>query len=131
MKIRGLSVLVLLLLLAAFAALNWSTFTQPAPLDFLFASISAPLGVVMLGAVIMLAVVHLVSIGRIEIAYALESRRLLQETGEARRLAETAEASRIASLREFIEREVTEMELKLDMLLERGGMALPPDLPTQ
>jgi uncharacterized integral membrane protein len=131
MKTRGWSVLVVLVLLGVFAALNWSTFRQPAPLDFLFATVEAPLGVVMLLAVVAVALIHLFSIGRIEIAYALESRRLLQELGEARKLADSAEMSRVASLQQFLEREITEMELKLDMLLDRGGMRLPPDPPAK
>jgi uncharacterized integral membrane protein len=129
MKTRGWSVLIVLVLLAVFATLNWSTFRQPAPLDFFFASIEAPLGIVMFFAVVVVALIHLFSIGRIEIAYALESRRLMQELGEARKLADSAEASRVAALQQFVEREITEMELKLDMLLERGGMRLPPDPP--
>ena len=54
MRTQLLFVLVVLVVLAAFAALNWTVLAAPAPLNVLVARIEAPLGLVMLAVAIAL-----------------------------------------------------------------------------
>lgn len=106
MKLRTFVLFLLLAAIAAFVALNWSTFLAPSDLSLGFASFSAPLGLVMLGLLAALSLVFLGFIVYLQTSVLLETRRHAKELQSQRELADQAEASRFTELRRFIEGEM-------------------------
>jgi membrane protein implicated in regulation of membrane protease activity len=99
---------IVLALTALFAAMNWPAFNAPQPLWLGFATITAPLGVLMLGALTVIALLLLV-----EQSVALaESRRYARELDAQRKLAEKAEASRYSELRAYVNEEMGRAETR-------------------
>ena len=106
MKAPTAVLLVLLILVALFTALNWSAFTTPTQLSLLVTTVQAPLGVLMLiltGAIIAAFLVFFVYL---QTTTALEARRLAKELKSQRELADRAEASRFTELRTFLVEEL-------------------------
>lgn len=103
MNIRSLLLLLLLLGIAVFTALNWQAFIAPTSLSFLVATVEAPLGLMLLGAIILLAAVALAAILHLRTVMLLESRTHARELQAMRKLAEEAEASRLAELQRMLE----------------------------
>ncbi len=103
---------IILALAALFAALNWPVFNTPQPLWLGFTTVTAPLGVLLLAALVIVAVLLLVEQSR-----ALgESRRFARELDAQRKLAEHAEGSRYAELRGYFAEELGRVEQRsLDM----------------
>lgn len=97
---------VVLALTALFAALNWPAFNTPQPLWLGFTTVTAPLGVLLLGALVVVALLLLVEQG----AALAESRRHAREIDAHRKLAEKAEASRYSELRAFFTEEMGRAE---------------------
>ncbi|GIZ50218.1 LapA family protein [Noviherbaspirillum aridicola] len=106
MNIRTFLLLLVLAAVAAFVALNWSTFLAPSTLSLGFASFEAPLGLVMLGLLAALALAFLGFIVFLQTSVLLEARRHARELQTQRDLADQAEASRFTELRGFIEGEM-------------------------
>ena len=105
---RGRVVLVLLILVALgiFAALNWSIFTLPTELHLGFARVTAPLGLVMLAVTAGLTLLYAVLLIWLETAALLDARRSARELQAQRQLAEAAEASRYSQLQEYLHTEL-------------------------
>lgn len=106
MKLRTVLLLLVLGAIAAFSALNWSTFTTPTPLSLGLAEVQAPLGVIMLGVVVFLTAFFLVFVVYVQASALFDSRRHAQELQLNRELADKAEASRFTELRNFLESEL-------------------------
>ncbi len=107
MRIRVLPVLLVLLLTGSFALINWSSFNTPTTLNLGVAMVTAPLGMVMLGIVTLLAVMYIASVVYLQSTAMIEGRRLNRDLATQRELADKAEASRFTELRGFI---VSEMQ---------------------
>src|SRR5262245_13583667 len=93
----------LLLLFAAtvlFAALNWSAFIAPTPISLGVATVQAPLGLILLAFIALLAVVFLAYALYLQTSFLVEARRSARELQAQRELADQAEASRFTELRE-------------------------------
>lgn len=103
MRIWTFLLVIVLAVTAALAALNWNAFNAPAPLWLGVASVEAPLGMLMLGAMAVLVVLFLLSIGHMQSLSLLEARRYAKELQTNRELADRAEASRFTELRHFME----------------------------
>lgn len=97
---------IVLALTALFAALNWPAFNTPQPLWLGFATVTAPLGVVLLAA---LAVIALLMLVEQSIALA-DARRYARNMEAQRRLAEKAEGSRYTELRAFLTEQIGRSE---------------------
>ena len=99
MRVRVLLVVIALLLVAAFVAVNWPAFMTPATLSLLVTTVEAPPALVMLAilALAMLASVVYMALWQSEIL--LESRRHAKDLQAQRLLADQAEASRFTELR--------------------------------
>jgi uncharacterized integral membrane protein len=93
-------------IVALFAALNWSAFTAPTTLRFGFGTVDAPLGLIMLGFTVLLALLFLGFIIYLQTGVLLEGRRHTRELQSHRELAEQAETSRYSQLRQFLETEL-------------------------
>lgn len=118
MKLRTLSLLLVLGALAAFAALNWSSFVSPTTLSLGLAEVQAPLGLIMLGMVAVLTAIFLVFVVYVQASALFDSRRHAQELQANRELADKAEASRFTELRGFLESELAK-------IAERSGAGSP------
>src|SRR5512141_1984099 len=97
---------VVLALTALFAAMNWPAFNTAQPLWLGFTTITAPLGVLLLGALVVIALLLLVE----QSAALAESRRHAREIDAQRKLAEKAEGSRYAELRAYFAEEMGRAE---------------------
>jgi uncharacterized integral membrane protein len=119
MKPRTWAVTAVAVAVGVFAALNWQTFAQPAPLDLLVAQVDAPLGMVMLLLLGAVTVLYMLLLARVEIAAMLESGRLAKELERVRRLADSSEESRIQALREHLDDELSRLQKAVTGLDER------------
>ncbi len=103
MRARLIFIVVAILLVAGFAALNWSEFNHPAPLSFGILMMEAPLGVVLLTLLGITLAVFLVSSAAQESRHVLEHRRSARALETQRDLADKAEASRFTDLRQHMD----------------------------
>jgi uncharacterized integral membrane protein len=106
MRARTALLLLILVALGVFAALNWAAFTAPADLLLVFGRTQAPLGVIMLAVTAVITVLYALLLAWVETAALLEARTHARELHAQRQLADSAEASRYAELRRFLEAEV-------------------------
>jgi len=109
MKFIGVAILLALFLLAIFTLANWSVLSAPATLSFIAFAVEGPLGVILLGAMLVLVALFVLYALTLKTAMLMESRRHNQELEAQRKLAETAEASRLSELRTQIEREFAQL----------------------
>jgi len=98
MRISGWLVVIVAALVAAFAAVNWTAFTTPSTLSLVAFDVSAPLGAIMLAALVILTLLALAFAVSWRTSMLIESRRLSRELETQRQLADRAEASRVTEL---------------------------------
>ncbi len=98
MKPHTIILALVLFAVLLFAGVNWGLFSRQDSISFIFFSIQAPLGVIMLGIVGLMSLLYMLFIGRAEIASLLEARKNSRELEAARRLAADSEKSRISEL---------------------------------
>ncbi|KQX87858.1 hypothetical protein [Variovorax sp. Root473] len=103
MGVRSAFLFVIVLLIAGLAALNWGTLSAPTDVSLGFMSVSAPLGLIMLGLTAVLAAFFLVYVLYLHSSVLLETKRHTKEMQTQRDLADKAEASRFTELRNFLE----------------------------
>ena len=113
MHIRTLLVMFVLAVMAAFASANWSSFMAPTTLSLLFATIQAPLGLIMLGFTTLLTALFLLFIAYLQASLLVDTRRHSRELQAQRTLADEAEASRITELRSYLEAELPKLTEKI------------------
>jgi uncharacterized integral membrane protein len=113
MHARTLIVLFVLGVIAVFAAANWSTFVTPTTLSLLFATIQAPLGLVMLGFTALLTALFLLFIAYLQASLFMDTRRHMRELQAQRTLADQAEASRIVELRSYLDTELPKLSKEI------------------
>ena len=106
MKIRTLLLILFILLVAGFVALNFAQILQPTALSFGFTEVQAPLGLVLLGMLALVLVVFLAALVYQQTTHMMEVRRVTREASEQRTLADKAEASRFTELRTFLQAEM-------------------------
>jgi hypothetical protein len=116
MRTRSILLIVAILLVAGFAALNWEEIVRPSTLWFGLFVTQAPLGLILLGLLGATLVLFLASTAAMR-TQSLMDYRQHQKTLEAQReLADKAEASRFIELRQH-------MDTHLRELRERDGIA--------
>jgi hypothetical protein len=109
MYLRTVVILFVLGALALFTALNWSAFITPTTLSLVFATVEAPLGLILLGLVVLLAALFLLYVVYLQSSVLMETRRHARELQAQRELAEQAEGSRFHELRAFLETHLQSM----------------------
>ena len=119
MTIRGFVYTLIILLIAVFTVANWSVITQPTALNLLVARIDAPLGIVMLLAILVVLAVGFLLLELQRISWNRQQKALQRELDRQRQLAEDAEASRLAALQTLLTSEVASIRDRLDQILER------------
>jgi len=105
MKFVGAIILVSLILVGVFTLANWEVLTAPTTLSFLAFTVDAPLGVLLLGFMLVLLALLLGYVMMLRTTMLVEARRHAQELQSQRKLAESAEASRVSELRGRIDLE--------------------------
>ncbi|WP_449369851.1 LapA family protein [Thiomonas sp.] len=116
MNFRSGLVIVVLVLIAIFSALNWSVLMAPTDLSLGFTTAKAPLGLIMLGLIVVLAAVFLIYIVVLQAAMMSESRRVAKELKAQRELADKAEASRFEELRQLHGNDLDRLLARIDQL---------------
>jgi hypothetical protein len=109
MRSRFIVLVVAILLIAGFAALNWSEIIRPSPLWFGFVVADAPLGAILLGLLALATVIFALWAGTLRTNSLLESRHHMKELEAQRALADKAEASRFTDLRSHIDTHLREL----------------------
>lgn len=115
MKIRTLLMLVVLVVLSGFVALNWHAFMAPTLLSIGLAEIQAPLGLVMLGLLLALTAMFLAFVVYLQTSVLFDARHHARELRTNRELADKAEASRFTELRAALDLGLTR-QAELDAL---------------
>jgi uncharacterized integral membrane protein len=114
MMLRTAGVLVCLLLVGLFAAVNWGVFSADTPLWLGFTTVQAPLGIIMLGVVTALSVVFGVWGLSLQLQFLRETRRHSKEIVAQRELADKAEASRFTELKNLLSKEFAQLNDQLE-----------------
>ena len=114
MGFRSILLIVLLALVAGFAALNWAAFTSSTTLSLGFTSLQAPLGLVMLGLSAVLALVFLGFALYVQTTSLIEGRKQMKALQAQRELADKAESSRITQLQQSLEAGFNRQAAQLD-----------------
>jgi len=109
MRARTALLVLILVALAIFAALNWAVITSPTQIHLVFARIEAPLGVILLGVTVGVTLLFGVFLTWIETSAMLETRRYARDLQAQRQLAETAEASRYTDLKACLQAEMASL----------------------
>lgn len=112
MKFHTWVLLIILAAIAAFAALNWSTFIAPTSLSLGFTSVHMPLGLVMLGMLVLIVTLCLMFVVYIQAKALLESHQHAKELKVQRELADQTELSRFTELRSYLEGQLRIQENK-------------------
>ncbi|MFS0753496.1 LapA family protein [Noviherbaspirillum sp. 1P10PC] len=110
MKLRTLLLLLLLLAITLFVALNWPVIIAPTTLSLLVTTVEAPLGLIMLGMLLLLTGAFVVFAGVHQTAILLEARQQAKELQAQRKLADQAEASRISELHQLLTATLQKMD---------------------
>lgn len=103
---RALFLFFVVLLIGVFALLNWPAFTAPTALSLFFTTVQAPLGLIMLSLLFILALLFTVWAISLQATTLIETRRTTRELHAQRELADKAEASRFVELRSFLTAEL-------------------------
>ena len=103
MRFRTILMILAILLVAGFVALNVDEFTRISVLSLGFTTIQLPLGLVMLALLVATLLIFMASALYTQSKYALEARTHTRELNTQRELADKAEASRFTELRAYLE----------------------------
>jgi len=109
MKVVAAVTLAALVVLLVFTAANWSVLTAFTTLSFVAFEVQGPLGLIMLGVILVFAALFAVYAMALRAAMLLESHRHNQQLAAQRELAESAESSRLSDLRARIDGEFTQL----------------------
>ena len=124
MNIRActLTLILMIVLLGAFAALNWAAITGLSTLNLGYAEVTAPLGLVLLGFTAAIVGLFVVYIVLLQAGVILEVRRLTKALTAQSALADTAEASRMTALQAALAGELRKLEAQATVFnLELGA----------
>lgn len=109
MRSRFFLLVAAILLIAGFAALNWSEIIRSSPLSFGPLVMDAPLGAILLGLLALAVVLFALSAATMRTQTLLESRHHMKEMEAQRTLADKAEASRFTDLRQHFDTHLREL----------------------
>jgi uncharacterized integral membrane protein len=109
-RLINLILLIVMVALVIFAAINWQAIMTPVPLSLLFGEAEAPLGLILLAATGLLALLFLGFVVYMQSSTLVLRRKLNKEVEEQRKLANEAEASRFTELRTYLETELAQLK---------------------
>ena len=114
MKLSTVLFLVILGVIVAFAAANWQAIVAPSAISLVFTSFQAPLGLILIGMLLVVTVFFLAFLVYLQTSVLLEARRHARELQAQRQLADQAEASRFTDLRAFLDGELKGVLARID-----------------
>jgi hypothetical protein len=109
MRTRFVLLVVAILLVAGFAALNWGEIVRPSTLLLGPVAVDAPMGAILLGLLALAVVVFALAAASMRTHTLLESRHHYKELEAQRALADKAEASRFTDLRSHLDNHMREL----------------------
>jgi hypothetical protein len=109
MRTRTILLVVAILLVAGFAALNWSEVVRSSPLSFGMAVMDAPLGLILLGLLFLTLLLFLGSAAAMRTQTLMDYRQQQKSLEVQRDLADKAEASRFTDLRASLDQHLRDM----------------------
>ena len=112
MRIRTLLTLIFCVLVATFVSLNWNELARTTVLNLGFSQTQGPLGLVMLGLLLLAIVVFGAYALAVQTTLLLETRAHAKEMKTQRELTDKAEISRFTELRNMIERIETDSQAR-------------------
>ncbi len=110
MRARLIILVTAILLIAGFAALNWSEFLRQTPLSFGVFVMDASLGMILLGMLVITLLAFLASSAHLRTVNLLDHRQHSKALEAQRDLAEKAEASRFNDLRQHMDAQLRELQ---------------------
>ncbi|MHB1085098.1 MAG: hypothetical protein ACYCZA_09705 [Thiobacillus sp.] len=110
MKIIGPLIFAGLILLGVFSLANWSVLNAPTHLSFVAFSIDAPLGLVLLGIILVFLTLFTVYVLVLRTTMLMDARHYARELQAKQQLAEKAEASRLSDLRSQLDLEFAQLK---------------------
>ncbi len=99
-----------------FAGLNWSALTATTNLNFLFADVQAPMGLILLGLTGVFVCLFLIATLYSRVAGLIEARRLHKELRNAQAMADKVEGSRFEALQKTMLEEFRALNARLGQL---------------
>ena len=105
----GMFLLLVCAAIVVFVGVNWTEMNRPTDLSLIFTEVRAPLGLVLLGLMALLAVMFVLLIAFTQGTVLVETRRHAKELAAQRELADKAEASRFTDLRAHLDKEVARL----------------------
>jgi uncharacterized integral membrane protein len=121
---RALATVVVVVLIFVFAAINWSAFTAPTRLSLVITTVDAPIGLVMLGLVVILSLLFATWAVTLQARAMVEMRRHTKDLQVQRELADKAEASRFVELRADILARMDQLENEMRAGLDEAANSL-------
>ena len=109
MSLRTLFFLLICAAIASFVGVNWTEMNRPTELSLVFAHVTAPLGLVLVGLMVLLFLVFVGVMAFTQGTVLMETRRHARELAAQRELADKAEASRFTDLRQHLDQEVARL----------------------
>ena len=103
MRARLIVLVLAILAVAGFAALNWAEFERSTPLNFGLFVMDAPLGMIMLTLLVVGLLSYLISSGMLRSRMMITENRYTRDLQAQRELADKAEASRFTELRQYLD----------------------------
>jgi uncharacterized integral membrane protein len=103
MRARLILLVLIILVVAGFAAQNWSEFNRPSPLTVGVATVEAPLGLILLIVLGIALLVFIAAAASMRTRGLIESRQQSRALHAQRELADKAEASRFTDLRQMLD----------------------------
>lgn len=110
MKILGPLIFIGLILLGIFTLVNWTALSTPTSLSFVAFDFEAPLGFVLLGAIVVFVALFTAYVLILRTAMLMDAHRYAKELQAQQQLAEKAEASRLNDLRSQLDHEFTQLQ---------------------
>jgi uncharacterized integral membrane protein len=114
MYLRTFLILVVLGLVAIFAAINWDAFVAPTRLSLGFGVVDAPLGLILIAVLVLLTILFLVYVAYMQSVVILDNRRHARELQTQRELADQAEASRLNQLQSLLQGELQTLKAQTE-----------------
>ena len=114
MSLRSAVLLLVGIVIVVFVAANWPAMTVPTDINLLLAHIHAPLGLILLGLMVVLCALFVAFAAYLQGAALLEARRHARELAAQRELADSAEVSRITELRGAMAQEMTRLSATIE-----------------
>lgn len=118
MSLRSLFLLLVCAAVVTFVGVNWTEMNQPTDLSLIFTQVRAPLGLVLLSLMALLAALFVGVMAYTQGTVLMETRRHAKELAAQRELADKAEASRFTDLRAHLDKEVERLSGTIDRQMQ-------------